>query len=175
MLVSGNCHSRNRAPIPVAAAANTNAQSSPRRAALFKNLVFVTAASLLPLFTGNYSPFSKGKQGKTVSIKMDNRKSDFQNCAAETRRAALTGVWGGTSTSRKVIRSVEVEWMVFRICIYRCIACYYCKGYEKQPIISLFSSRKQCVCVHKPCCDKSRKQCLWRAICEKRSFLLRQI
>ena len=34
---------------------------------------------------------------------------------------------------------------------------------------------KQCICVHKPCCDKSRKQCLWRAICEKRSFLLRQI
>ena len=83
------------------------------------------------------------------------------------------GAWGIASTSRKTIYSPDAEWMVFRICIYRCIACYYCKGYEKQPIISLFSSRKQCVCVHKPCCDKSRKQCLWRAICENTQFCLR--
>ena len=94
----------------------------------FTNKPFVTAASLLPLFTGNYSSFSKGKQGKTVSIKMDNRKSDFQNRAAAARRTALTGAWGSASTSRKTIRSVKAEWMVFRICIYRCIACdYYTK------------------------------------------------
>ena len=35
------------------------------------------------------------------------------------------GDWGSASTSRKTIRSVKAEWMVFRICIYRCIACYY--------------------------------------------------
>ena len=34
---------------------------------------------------------------------------------------------------------------------------------------------KQCMCGHNPCCDKSRKQCLWRAICEKRAFPLRRI
>ncbi len=35
------------------------------------------------------------------------------------------GAWGIDSTSRKTIRSVKAEWMVFRICIYRCIACDY--------------------------------------------------
>lgn len=35
------------------------------------------------------------------------------------------GAWGIASTSRKTIRSVKAEWMVFRICTYRCIACDY--------------------------------------------------
>ena len=33
------------------------------------------------------------------------------------RRTAFIGAWGCASTSRKTIRSVEAEWMVFRICI----------------------------------------------------------
>ena len=74
ILVSGNCHSRNSQPIPVAATTNTNAQSRPRRAPLLKNPVFVIAASLLPLFTGNYSSFFKGKQGKSASAKVGGDK-----------------------------------------------------------------------------------------------------
>ena len=66
---------------------------------------------------------------------------------------------GQRLNKQKTIRSVEGEWMIFCICIYRCIACYYCKGYENGPLFHFFTSRKQC---------------LWRAICEKRSFLLRQ-
>lgn len=37
------------------------------------------------------------------------------------------------------------------------------------------NSGKQCICAHKPCCDKSCKQCLWRTICEKRAFPFRRI
>ena len=51
--------------------------------------------------------------------------SDSENRAAAVWKTALTGAWGSASTSRKTIRSVNAEWMVFRICIYRCIACYY--------------------------------------------------
>ena len=47
--------------------------------------------------------------------------------------------------------------------------------YENSPLLHFFTSRKQCMCGHKPYCDKSRKQCLWRAICEKRSFPLWRI
>ena len=137
MLVSGNCHSRNRAPIPVAAPTNTNAQSSPRRAAFFKNLAFVTAAFPLPLFTGNYSLFSKGKQGKSVSAKVgggkikrfsESRNRSPKGCVGRTH-FVYTGAWGSASTSRKTIRSTKAEWMVFRICIYRCIACRFCSKF----------------------------------------------
>ncbi|MFQ9104845.1 MAG: hypothetical protein ACLR40_13030, partial [Oscillospiraceae bacterium] len=44
-------------------------------------------------------------------------KSDSKNRAAAARRTAFIGAWGSASTSRKTIRSVEAEWMVFRICI----------------------------------------------------------
>ena len=32
---------------------------------------------------------------------------------------------GQRLNKQKTICSAEAEWLVFRICIYRCIACYY--------------------------------------------------
>ena len=66
MLVSGNCHSLNSHPIPVAALTNTNTHNKPHKAVRFKNPALVTAVFLLPLVIYNYSPPSKGTQGKSV-------------------------------------------------------------------------------------------------------------
>ena len=47
------------------------------------------------------------------------------------------GAWGIASTSRKTIRSTKAEWMVFRICTYRCIACHYYFGFFAPQMFSI--------------------------------------
>ncbi|MDY4221214.1 MAG: DNA cytosine methyltransferase [Candidatus Faecousia sp.] len=54
-------------PIPVAAAANKNAQSSPRRAAFFKNPICVTAASFFLSSWAIIVRFSRESKEKNCS------------------------------------------------------------------------------------------------------------
>ena len=139
ILVSGNCHSRNSVPIPVAAPTNTNAQSSPRRVAFFKNLVFVTAASLLPLFTGNYSPFAKGKQGKTVLIKVGSRKAIRR--IAQPQSEGLRSPGFGTAPQQAENHPFRESGMDgFSHLYYRCIACHYYQHMKSHRKISAFGT-----------------------------------
>ena len=89
-----------------------------------------------------------------------NRKR-LQNRAAADDKTAFTGAWGAAPTSIRNLRSRK--WRNRRFCAF---------GYKD----ALLAARKKCLIVRgvhvQP---KSRKQCLWRAICEKRSFPPRRI
>ncbi|MCI6435326.1 MAG: hypothetical protein MR828_11305, partial [Clostridiales bacterium] len=123
-------------------------------AALFKNPVFVTAASILSLFMGNYSSFSKGKQGKSASAK----------------------VGGG-----KIKRLPESRSRNPKGCVHRGLG--QCLNKQKNHSFreggmdgfSHLYIQMHCLPVVSGILDTSGKQCLWRAICEKRAFPLRRI
>ena len=86
-----------------------------------------------------------------------NRKR-LQNRAAADDKTAFTGAWGAAPTSIRNLRSRK--WRNRRFCAF---------GYKD----ALLAARKKCLIVRgvhvQP---KSRKQCLWRAICEKPSIPL---
>lgn len=48
---------------------------------------------------------------------IDGRKAIRRIAQPQPEGLAFIGAWGCASTSRKTIRSMEAEWMVFRICI----------------------------------------------------------
>ena len=59
---------------------------------------------------------------------------NFSDCKSRSRRfypvipehiLVFSGDWGSASTSRKQAFPVAWKYLFFRICIYRCIACYY--------------------------------------------------
>ena len=49
----------------------------------------------------------------------------FKESRSRSLKDCVNRGLGQRLNKQKTICSVEAEWMVFRICIYRCIACYY--------------------------------------------------
>ena len=83
------------------------------------------------------------------------------NRAAADGQTAIIGAWGAAPTSIKNQRSRK--WRNRRFCAF---------GSTN----ALLAASKECLFIRGVHVQhKSRKQCVWRAICEKRSFPLRRI